>query len=104
MTNSTRIEQLKKLLAIEPDDAFLNFGLAMELAKCQDYDASLACFGRVLAIDPNYVAAHFHKAKTLVSMGDIDAAQRELQAGIAQAAASGQMHPKGEMEEMLATL
>ena len=26
-------EQLEKLLAAEPDDVFLNFGLAMELAQ-----------------------------------------------------------------------
>lgn len=104
MNNSTRIDQLKKLLIAEPNDAFLNFGLAMELAKCREFDASLACFARVLEVDPNYVAAHFHKAKTLVTMGDVDAAKRELAAGIEHAGKIGELHAKGEMEEMLATL
>ncbi len=99
-----RLEQLEALLAKEPDDAFLNFGMAIELAKTQRYEESLARFDRVVAVDPNYVAANFHKAKTLITMGDIDAAKAELAKGIAQAAACGEMHAKGEMEELLNSL
>lgn len=99
-----RIEQLEALLAKEPDDAFLNFGMAIELAKAERYEESLARFDRVVASDPNYVAAHHHKAKTLITMGDIDRAKTELEKGVAQAAACGEMHAKGEMEELLNSL
>ena len=99
-----RIEQLEALLAKEPDDAFLNFGMAIELAKAERYEESLSRFDLVVASDPKYVAAHHHKAKTLITMGDIDAARAELERGITQAAACGEMHAKGEMEELLNSL
>lgn len=99
-----RLEQLETLLAKEPDDAFLNFGMAIELAKAQRFDESLARFDRVTAVDPNYVAAFHHKAKTLITMGDIDAAKAVLEKGIAQAGDCGEMHAKGEMEELLNSL
>ncbi len=99
-----RIEQLEALLAKEPNDAFLNFGMAIELAKAERYAESLSRFDRVVASDPTYVAAHHHKAKTLITMGDLDAAKAELEKGIAQADACGEMHAKGEMEELLNSL
>jgi len=98
------LEQLQALLEKTPDDAFLNFGVAMELAKQQQFDASLRRFDRVLKLDPDYVAAHFHKGKTLLAMGDEAAAKAELARGIERAAATGDLHAKGEMEELLATL
>lgn len=99
-----RIDQLEALLAKEPNDAFLNFGLAMELAKAGRFAESLARFERVIANDPTYIAAHFHKGKTLLSMGDIAAAKVELRRGIERAVACGEMHAKSEMEELLASI
>jgi tetratricopeptide (TPR) repeat protein len=101
---SKRLEQLEKLLSAEPDDAFLNFGLAIELAKSGRHEESLARFDRALRADPNYVAAYYHKAKTMADAGDAEGARRVLEAGIAQAASCGEMHAKSEMEELLAGL
>lgn len=100
----SRMEQLEKLLAKEPDDAFLNFGMAIELAKAGRYEECLARFDRVVAADPNYVAAHHHKAKTLITMGEIERAKEELRRGVEQAGACGEMHAKAEMEELLDSL
>ena len=104
MTPALRLQQLEKLLAVEPNDAFLNFGRAMELAKLERYDESLAQFEKTLQIDPTYIAAHFHKGKTFITKGDIDGAKRELAVGIDRAAACSELHAKAEMEELLATL
>ena len=38
------MEQLEELLAADPDDVFLNFGLAMALAKAKRFDESVARF------------------------------------------------------------
>ena len=100
----SRLEQLQALLDKEPDDAFLNFGVAMELAKAERYDESLARFDDVIRNDPNYVAAHFHKAKTLLAMGETEAAKAQLEKGIAQAGACGESHAQGEMQELFASL
>jgi tetratricopeptide (TPR) repeat protein len=100
----SRLEQLQKLLAKEPDDSFLNFGVAMELAKVQRFDESLAQFNKTIELDPNYIAAHFQKGRTLISMGDEDRARAALETGIRQAELCGETHAQGEMQELLASL
>jgi tetratricopeptide (TPR) repeat protein len=100
----SRLEQLEKLLEAEPNDVFLNFGLAMELAKGGRYQESLASFSRVVELDPDYVAAYFHKGKTLLAMGEKQAAKEALEIGVERAEAVGDRHAKTEMEELLAAM
>lgn len=100
----SRLEKLQALLKTDPTDAFLNFGLAMELAKGGRFDESLAQFDRVQQLDPHYIAAYFQKGRTLLSMGETERARSELNRGISAATESGDMHARGEMEELLASL
>ena len=102
--STSRLEKLQTLLKTEPNDAFLNFGLAMELAKVGQFDECLAQFDRVQQPDPHYIAAYFQKGRTLLSMGDADRARAELNRGIAAATESGDLHARGEMEELLASM
>lgn len=100
----SRLVQLEALLLKEPEDAFLNFGVAMELAKAERYAESLARFDQVVKLDPHYVAAHFHKGKTLLAMGEVEAAKQALRVGIETAGKCGEQHAQGEMEELLGSL
>lgn len=99
-----RREKLEQLLAAEPDDVFLNFGLAMELTKEGDRDRALAQFDRVLQLDPNYHAAHYHKAATLIELGRTDEARQVLTAGLTAARVAGNTHAESEMADLLASL
>ncbi len=99
-----RLEKLQALLEKEPNDAFLNFGLAMELAKHERFAESLAQFERTIQLDPNYIAAYFQRGRTMVTMGDIPTAREALREGIHKAAEIGEFHAKSEMEELLASL
>ncbi|MHC4092340.1 MAG: tetratricopeptide repeat protein [Planctomycetota bacterium] len=94
-------EQLEKLLAAEPDDVFLNFGLAMELAKEEPYEPALRQFDRVLALEPDYCAAYYQKARLLLSQGHNDEARQVLTAGIEAAQRCGDAHAANEMGELL---
>ena len=96
----SRLEQLEALLAAEPDDLFLNYSLALELFTAGRGEESLAAFDRVVELDPPYVAAYFHKGKTLLRMGDREGARNVLKVGIDQAQACGDAHAKSEMEEL----
>jgi predicted Zn-dependent protease len=98
------IEQLEKLLSAEPDDAFLNFGLAMELARQNRVEDALTRFDRVIGLDPDYVAAYFQKARTLAGAGRIEESRRTLHVGIQRSHSIGNEHAAGEMSEMLASL
>ncbi|HEY3245147.1 MAG TPA: tetratricopeptide repeat protein [Phycisphaerae bacterium] len=98
------IDQIAKLLAAEPDDAFLNFSMAMQLAKEQRGEQALRHFDRVIQVDPSYTAAYHHKANTLIGTGRLDEARRTLEAGINAAQRVGNMHAQSEMQELLASL
>ena len=100
----SRLEKLESLLKKEPDDSFLNFGIAMELAKAGRFEESIAQFDRTIELNPNYIAAYFQKGRTLISMGSEDRAKEALQLGIRQANLCGEAHAAGEMQELLATL
>lgn len=99
-----REEQLRAMLAKEPDDVFLNFSLAMELAKTERTDECLARFNRVIELDSDYVAAYFHKGKTLLKLRRLEEARAALQAGVATACRLGDHHAKDQMEQLLAAM
>lgn len=100
----SRIEKLQAMLDREPNDAFLNFGLAMEYAKSGQTDAALAAFERVLEVDPNYSAAHFHRGNTLIAMGRMDEARKTLEEGIVITKRNSDAHATKEMQELLASI
>lgn len=95
------IEQLEALLEKEPDDVFLNFGLAMQLYKEQRHEECLARFDHVIALDPNYTAAYHHKGLALVHLRRLDEARTVLTAGVEAATRIANDHARCEMQELL---
>jgi tetratricopeptide (TPR) repeat protein len=100
----TRRAKLEQMLEKSPQDAFLNFGLAMELAKEGRTDEAVAQFDRALQLDPLYLTAHFQKGSALIAAGRVPDARAALAAGIAAAQASGDLHAASEMRALLDTL
>jgi predicted Zn-dependent protease len=98
------IEQIAKLLAAEPDDAFLHYSMAMQLAKENRADDAVQHFERVIELDPTYTAAYHHKANTLIGRARHAEARQTLAAGIQAAIRVGNQHARSEMEELLASL
>lgn len=96
-----RLEQIDAMLARTPDDVFLNFARAMELAKLGRLDESLPQFDRVLQLDPAYCAALFQKGRALLHAGRLDEARAALRAGIETAQRHGNAHAAMEMTELL---
>jgi tetratricopeptide (TPR) repeat protein len=100
----SRLEQLEKMLVAEPRDVFLNFALAMEYFKAGRHDEALTQFGRVNEIDPDYVAAYFHKANSLVALGRKAEAKPLLEHGIEVAKRTKNPHAASEMSDLLKLL
>ena len=101
---ASRMEQLERLLAAEPDDAFLNFALAMELAKIERLEDAVARFERAIEMDAAYCAAYYQKAKTLLQANQTDQARRAIADGIVVAQRTGDNHTAEKLREMLQTL
>lgn len=97
----SRRAKLESLLATSPDDVFLNFGLAMELAKEGLTDPAVAQFDRVIGLDAAYIPAHFQKGATLLSAQRRTEAEAALQRGIETALAHGDPHAADEMRALL---
>jgi len=97
----SRREKLEQMLLTEPDDTFLNFGLAMELAKEGRVADAITRFDRVLTLDPSYTTAFLQKATTLISSGRPDEAKRVLIDGMSSARFHGDTHAAEEMQSLL---
>jgi predicted Zn-dependent protease len=97
----SRLEQLEKMLAAEPNDPLLNYSMAMELAKAKRFDESLKRFHRVLELDADYIAGYAQMGKLLLELGRREEAKQALAAGAERAGAKGERHAKDDMEKLL---
>jgi hypothetical protein len=100
----TRREKIEAMLAEEPHDQFLRYGLAIELENEGEFEKSADVF-RSLMNDPTpHVPSFLRGAQLLVRMDEIEEARAVLRTGIEIARARGEMHPASEMAELLMTL
>ena len=100
----SRREQLERLLADDPQDSFLRYGLAMEYGR-EGNDVGLVDGLKALVHDsPDYVPAYFHGAQGLLRLGRAEEAKALLQKGIAEAQRAGDQHAAEEMQELLGTI
>jgi tetratricopeptide (TPR) repeat protein len=95
------IAQLEKLLALDPHDPFVLYGLAQEHARAGDPAKAVEFYDRCLAADPAYCYAYFHKAKVLEAAGRAPEAIRALEAGLAAAKKAGDTKAVGEISAYL---
>jgi predicted Zn-dependent protease len=101
MNGMDKIAGLKEILALDPENSFARYGLAMELANRGETAAAMAEFDALLANDPDYTAGYFMAAQTLATAGQTAEAIQRLKAGIGCAARSGNSHALSEMQSML---
>jgi tetratricopeptide (TPR) repeat protein len=96
-----KIDQIRKMLASDPNDILLNYALAMELSGSGRHEESLAQFDKVIQIDPGYSAGYMQKARVLIDLKRHGEACSVLQAGIQAAERRGDLHAKDKMEELM---
>ena len=64
-----RIAQLQQLLLKEPDDAFLNYALALELAKNNETQKAITTVENILQKNANYLPAYYQLGKFYEQIG-----------------------------------
>ena len=104
MPTSERLEKLQQMLAKEPNDTFLLYGIALEHKKLNDPAASLEFLDRVTGLDPGYCYAYHQKGLVHESQGDPDAAKVAYREGIQAAIKKGDDHARGEIEAALSMI
>jgi Tfp pilus assembly protein PilF len=97
----SRIENLKQMLADDPQDTFARYALGLEYMGMQEYDSAREMFGEIIVLDPGYRAVYYQLGKVYELLGEETEARKVYQKGIYVAASQGDMHTKSELEQAL---
>jgi len=98
---STRLETLRSMVAQDPNNSFLRYGLAMEYRNAGDLGAAIGEFRALRETNPDYSAAYFHGGQTLERLGRVEEARQWYQEGIEVTTRRGDLHARGELQTAL---
>lgn len=98
---SDRLEQLKKLHDVDPNDPFLTYGIALELSKDDLLEEAVTWLDKTIAIDADYCYAYYQKAKMLGEMGEDKLVAEAIQQGIEAAKRTQDGKALSELSELL---
>ena len=96
-----RVTTLQEILAQDPNNTLARYGLAMEYSNAGQFERALEEFSRLLSANPDYPAAYFMAAQTLVKATRVEEAKKMLRDGIAVAERKRDSHAASEMQAML---
>lgn len=96
--------QLKEFLAKTPEDAFLNYALAIEyVGMGKDADAK-TIFENLLETQPGYTATYYHLGKLYEREGRKDDAETIYRKGITLTMKNREQHAMAELQNALSNL
>src|SRR5438067_11388375 len=104
MSGKSRKQQLEAMLADDPNDPFLRYGLAMEFVSEGDHAQAARCFRELLEVAPDYVPGYLQAGQALLRLNRRDEARDVWQRGVGVARARGDTHAADEMQGFLANL
>ncbi len=93
-----RLEAIQQMLAQNPTDSFLLYGLANEYKNEGDFATAIANYRKLIALNPDYVAAYYHCGLAQENAGDTAGAAETYDAGIAIARKIGDSHALSELQ------
>lgn len=99
--DSSRIENLKQMLAVDPQDSFARYALGLEYMSGKEFEQSRDIFEELKALDPNYSATYYQLGKVYEQLGDEQAARKVYEKGIYVASSQNDSHTKSELEQAL---
>jgi tetratricopeptide (TPR) repeat protein len=97
----TRKEQIQAMLAEQPNDTFLQYALALEIAKTGDINLAIQHTTALLKQTPDYLGAYYQLGQWHEALEDFDAAISAYQQGITVAKQQTNLKAKGELEQAL---
>ncbi|CAN5874131.1 hypothetical protein BH23PLA1_BH23PLA1_12950 [soil metagenome] len=101
---SPRRLKLEQSLALDPSDAFLRYGLAVQCLRDGDIEEGRLRLLELIADVPDDVAAHQQLGQSYMEEGDNAKAQEAFSVGIARAQERGDAKAAGEMQGFLEQL
>ena len=92
-----RIDKLRQMLDLSPDDSFLNHAMAMELLGAGRDVEARSVLETLLGRDPGYVGSYYQLAKLLERMGERALALDWYEKGVKAAQKAGDRHAMNEL-------
>jgi tetratricopeptide (TPR) repeat protein len=96
-----RIEALKAMLAQDPTNSFVRYGLAQAYGGSGRLEEAVAAYQELIAEDPGYVAAYFHGGQALEKLGRLEEAREVYRKGIEACTRKGDLHTRSEIQGAL---
>lgn len=100
MENS-RIEQIKTFLKESPEDAFLNYALAIEYLGINNTNEAKIIFENLIQNNPDYSATYYHFGKLIQNQGNRELAISIFENGIKIADKNKELHAAAELRSAL---
>ncbi len=100
----TRLELLEETLASSPDNTFVRYALALELANAGNTEVAWQHFDYLLSRHPDYAPTYYQAGRFLAAQGKRQQARQVITKGIEVTRAQGNLHASGELERSLADL
>lgn len=97
----SRLENLKEMLATDPEDSFARYALGLEYVSLNDPESALNIFEELRTLDPNYLAVYYQLGKVYEVLGKQTEAGKIYEKGIYIAASQSDLHTKSELEQAL---
>lgn len=98
--SSTRLEQLRAMLAEDPGDHFLRYAIALEMRRAGNMEQAIADLQQLLVEDPKYIACYYQLAMLLAETGRTDDAVHVCEAGAMQCIVTRDTKARGELMQL----
>jgi predicted Zn-dependent protease len=99
-----RIEQFKKILAIDPNDEVLWFGLGKAHFDDGNYQEAAAALKECVRVKPSYSAAYYGLAQSLLKLGSVAECRTVCDEGIAVSTKNGDAMVTKNLEQLKSSL
>lgn len=96
-----RLQALQALLAQDPDNHFVRYGLAQAYASSGALDLAVEKYRELIARNPDYVAAYYHAGQALEKLGRLDEARAIYRDGLTACTRAGDLHTRSEIQAAL---
>ena len=97
----SKIEVFTAMLAEQPDNAMIWYGLASEQFKLEKWPEAAESLRRVVSLNPDYTAAYRMLGTVLANTDDVAGAQQALRDGIEAAGRTGAWKAGQHMQALL---
>ncbi|MBL8221530.1 MAG: tetratricopeptide repeat protein [Bryobacterales bacterium] len=96
-----RVEALKAMLAQDPTNSFVRYGLAQAYSGSGRLEEAVTAYRELLQADPMYVAGYFHGGQALEKLGRVEEARDIYLQGLEACTRKGDLHTRGEIQGAL---